>query len=278
MQVIRAEYAGSCYGVERALSIVEEILQQPGTVSSLGSVIHNPRVVADFEARGLRVAKSPAEVSTEKVVIRSHGVPPAQRRELGELGVKVVDATCPYVLRAQRAAASLACKYPCVIVVGEAGHPEVDALTAFVAEAGAKPVVAVFAEELPVDLPEAVGVVVQTTQRVVVLDAICAELERRGITVDLTNTICNATSQRQDAALALAATVDAMVVLGGKNSSNTTRLAEICATVCERVFHIEDAAELPPEAFSGCQTVGLTAGASTPEVQIIAVERALQER
>lgn len=275
MRVLLAEHAGTCFGVERALALVDEVLAKPGSVSSLGPIIHNPGVVADFAKRGLSVVDSPDDVRTDTVVIRSHGVAPEEARALSALDVAIADATCPYVTRAQRAASRLAALHGCVLVVGEAGHPEVEALCAYVAEAGGCAIVASSPDDLPEDLPSAIGVVVQTTQRVSVLDGVLAALSARDIVADTVNTICNATTERQDAALALARQVDAMVVVGGKHSSNTTRLAEICATACPRVLHIESADELSPDHFAACETVGLTAGASTPESQIRAVLEAL---
>ena len=271
MQVILAQHAGTCYGVHRALVIAQQAVDAPGSVSCLGPLIHNPIVVRQLAERGLGVVNAPEDVATARVVIRSHGVPPEVSRALDVCGAEVIDATCPFVRRAQEAAARLGERHGCVVIVGEADHPEVEALRKYAEEAGARAVCVAAPEDLPADLPESLGVVVQTTQRAAALDAVSAALAARGVQTDVANTICNATTRRQDAAMALAGSVDAMVVLGGRNSSNTRRLAEICASLCPKVFHIESLLDFTDEdiaALRTCETIGLTAGASTPEDQI----------
>lgn len=271
MEVILAKHAGTCFGVNRALVDARKAIDGLGSVSCLGPLIHNPQVVRELGARGLAVVDAPEDVTTEAVIIRSHGVPPEVRRALEATGKEILDATCPFVRRAQEAAARLGGEHGCVVIVGEAEHPEVDALRRFAEEAGARAVCAMDPEDLPADLPGCVGVVVQTTQRGRVLESVLAALGERGVQADVANTICNATTRRQDAAMELAGQVDAMVVLGGYNSSNTKRLAEICAGVCPKVFHIESLLDLTDEDIASlreCRIVGLTAGASTPEDQI----------
>ena len=174
------------------------------------------------------------------------------------------------------AAAELAQAGCRVLVVGEAGHPEVESLVAYAQEAGAKVDVVASMAALPEGLYDPVGVVVQTTQMRENLEAVVAALEAQGLRPAVKNTICSATRQRQKTASQLAAQVDAMVVIGGRNSSNTTRLAEICAERCPRTFHVESADELDPALLAGCSVVGVTAGASTPEDQIAAVATFLE--
>lgn len=271
MEVVLAEYAGACYGVQRALDMAADVLASCDEVHTLGPLIHNPQVVAELEARGARVAARPADVDAGTVVIRSHGVTPQVRAELERRGLDIVDATCPHVARAQKAAAELAQEGCRVLVLGEADHPEVEGLCACAAEAGGKVDVVGSPADIPEDLYAPVGVVAQTTQMRESFDALVAALRERGLDPLAKRTICFATRQRQDAAASLAARADAMVVIGGRNSSNTTRLAEICALACDRTFHVESAEELAPESFAGCAVVGVTAGASTPENQIQAV-------
>ena len=279
MEVIRAKRAGACYGVQRALDMADEVIADGSRAYTLGPLIHNPQVVADLAARGAEAVDSVEEIRWERaadagalaegaataagdapaVVIRSHGVTPQVLAAVEDRGFTVVDATCPHVSRAQHAAAELAGEGCRVIVVGEAGHPEVEGLRAWAEEAGGK-----------------VDVVAQTTQRRENLEAVVAALREAGLEPIVKNTICSATRQRQEAAADLASAVDAMVVIGGRNSSNTTRLAEVCALTCPRTFHIESTDELDPEAFADCRRVGVTAGASTPENQIAAVEAFLR--
>ena len=296
MEVIRAKRAGACYGVQRALDMADEVIADGSRAYTLGPLIHNPQVVADLAARGAEAVGSVEDICWEgaaagdasaegsasaagdvpAVVIRSHGVTPQVLAAVEDRGFTVVDATCPHVSRAQHAAAELAGEGCRVIVVGEAGHPEVEGLTAWAEEAGGKVDVVAAPEEIPEGLYDPVGVVAQTTQRRENLEAVVAALRAAGLEPIVKNTICSATRQRQEAAADLASAVDAMVVIGGRNSSNTTRLAEVRALTCPRTFHIESADELDPAAFAGCRRVGVTAGASTPENQIAAVEKFLR--
>ena len=276
MRVVRARNAGACYGVQRALDMALAAVEGGGAASTLGPLIHNPQVVADLAARGVRAVEHVEDVHAGSIVIRSHGVTPAVRRAAEARGLPVVDATCPHVARAQKAAAQLGKRLGRVVVVGEAGHPEVEGLVACAREAGAEVFVAACPADLPACLCEPVGVVVQTTQTRAALDAVEAALRTRGVNPEVKNTICSATSQRQEAAAELAGEVDAIVVVGGRNSSNTTRLADICAASCPRTYHIESPDEVDPAWFAGCECVGVTAGASTPEAHIAAVVARLE--
>lgn len=258
MEVIRAKRAGACYGVQRALDMADEVIADGGRAYTLGPLIHNPQVVADLAARGAEAVDSVGEIRWEgaaeasapaegaacpaedvpAVVIRSHGVTPQVLAAVEDRGFSVVDATCPHVSRAQHAAAELAAEGCRVIVVGEAGHPEVEGLTAWAEEAGGKVDVVAAPEEIPEGLYDPVGVVAQTTQRRENLEAVVAALREAGLEPIVKNTICSATRQRQEAAADLASAVDAMVVIGGRNSSNTTRLAEVCALTCPRTLSL----------------------------------------
>lgn len=276
MKVVLAENAGACYGVQRALDMAHEAAAGEGPVCTLGQLIHNPGVVADLARAGVRVADTPEDVAAGTVVIRSHGVTPDVHEALAARDLVVVDATCPHVARAQKAAADLANDGCRVLVVGEAGHPEVEALRAYAKREGMKADVVLAPEDVPDDLRAPIGIVVQTTQRRENLDAVVAAVRAQGIEPIVKKTICSATRLRQDAAAKLASEVDAMIVIGGRNSSNTTRLFEICQAACNRAFHIESADEIEPSWLEGCAVVGVTAGASTPEDQIEAVVERLR--
>ena len=276
MKVVLAENAGACYGVQRALDMAHDAAAGQGPVFTLGQLIHNPGVVADLEAIGVHVAAAPEDVAEGTVVVRSHGVTPDVYERLSARNLTVVDATCPHVARAQKAAADLANDGCRVLVVGEKGHPEVEGLCAWAKRAGTKVDVVLAPEDVPADLRAPIGIVVQTTQRRENLDAVVEAVRAQGIEPVVKKTICSATRLRQDAAAKLAGEVDAMVVIGGRNSSNTTRLAEICEATCPRAFHIESAGEIDPAWFEGCEVVGVTAGASTPENQISAVVERLE--
>lgn len=271
LEVVRAEYAGACYGVQRALDMTRRASSASGSVCTLGPLIHNPRVVQELEEQGIGVASSVDDIDAQDVVIRSHGVVPQIIDEIKQRGYNVVDATCPHVMRAQRAAARLASEGRHVLVVGEAGHPEVEGISAHARVAGGECTIIGGADDLPEHLPQRVGVVVQTTQSEAKLSEVVEALEARGVDVEVKNTICSATTQRQRSAIALAKQVDAMVVIGGRNSSNTTRLFEICSRNCLHAYHIEAVEEIDPAWFDDCRTVGVTAGASTPDDQIESV-------
>lgn len=277
MEVVLARHAGACYGVQRALDLAVAVIDEGREVRTLGPLIHNPKVVSDLERRGARVAASVEDIDGGAVIIRSHGVTPGVRSALSARGLDVVDATCPHVARAQAAAAQLAQSGCRVLVVGEEGHPEVEGLTECAKEAGGKVDVVSGVPDIPEGLYDPVGVVVQTTQMRENLDAIVDALRAQGLEPIVRNTICSATRQRQKTAAQVAEQVDAMVVIGGRNSSNTTRLAEICAERCARTHHIESVEELCADSFADCSRVGVTAGASTPEDQIQAVVAFLGE-
>lgn len=276
MEIVRAKNAGACYGVQRALELARDASQTSQKAFTLGPLIHNPQVVNALAQRGVSSVGSVDEISEGTVIIRSHGVTPAVRRQVETSGLPVIDATCPYVARAQKAAAKLGEQCKSVVVVGEAGHPEVNSLVDYATEAGASVYVAASPQELPETIEDPVGVVVQTTQTRDALQAVLDELAARGASAQLKDTVCSATRARQESAAQLARSVDAMVVIGGRNSSNTTRLAEICASACPRTYHIESVGELQPKWFEGCSLVGITAGASTPEDQIAPVEAWVQ--
>ena len=278
MKVVRAHYAGACYGVQRALNLALKQAEQPCKTFTLGPLIHNPQVVSQLAEQGVSQIDSVDELThDDAVVIRSHGVTPQVMRAVSQTSATVVDATCPHVSRAQKAAAQLAEQLGCVIVVGEKGHPEVEGLVACAREKCSRVYALTSVEELPDNLPKHLGIVVQTTQQKAILDAIVAHLQKRNITVEVKNTICDATSQRQDTAAELAQHVDGMVIIGGRNSSNTTRLADICRQYCKHVFHIEHVSELFACNFHDIHVMGVSAGASTPEDQIEAVVSYLEQ-
>ncbi len=279
MKVLKAEHAGACYGVQRALDLAYRAARAGKPTCTLGPLIHNPQVVADLKAAGVDAVERVADIPGGTMVVRSHGVVPEVIEEARERGLEIVDATCPHVARAQKAAARLAAEGRFVVVVGEAGHPEVEGICAHARAAGGDVAAVVDAADLPAAATCAgarVGVVVQTTQSREVFERVVSALRERGIDLEVKDTVCTATRQRQDAAAALAGRADAFVVIGGRNSSNTTRLHEICSALCERSYHVESADELDPAWFAGCDTVGVTAGASTPESQIATVVARLE--
>lgn len=277
MKVLLADPSGACYGVNRALQLAhlaaDEFARSP--VYTLGPLIHNPRVVDELASRGVKVANTIEDVNDGVLVIRSHGVACGLIEKAQDRGLSVIDATCPHVKRAQEEASRLSSQNRYVLILGEAGHPEVEAILSYCGKNAC--VVEDICNIPELDSKTQVGVVVQTTQRPQKLLELQEELSRRFEDFEVCNTICSATQKRQDAARKLALEVDSMVVIGGRNSGNTTRLYEICAEVCDKTYHIEAACELTPEQFENCSVVGVTAGASTPRSHIDAVVRAIEK-
>lgn len=262
-----ASHAGVCYGVERALKLAAHAAESArGSVTTLGPLIHNPIVVRDLESAGVKGAQTVDEVESGTLIIRAHGVVPQVIDQARAKGLEVLDATCPYVKKVHMAAEKLVREGYQLIVVGESGHPEVEGILGHAGDAAH--VVSTPHDLDGVDLARKVGVVVQTTQTPANLAAIVSALALRTMDLRVVNTICSATQERQDSAAELASCADVMIVIGGKNSGNTRRLAEICMACCPRTHHIEDSSEIQRTWFEGVALVGITAGASTPGAHI----------
>lgn len=262
-----ASHAGVCYGVERALKLAAHAAESArGSVTTLGPLIHNPIVVRDLESAGVKGAQTVDEVESGTLIIRAHGVVPQVIDQARAKGLEVLDATCPYVKKVHMAAEKLVREGYQLIVVGESGHPEVEGILGHAGDAAH--VVSTPHDLDGVDLARKVGVVVQTTQTPANLAAIVSALALRTMDLRVVNTICSATQERQDSAAELASRADVMIVIGGKNSGNTRRLAEICMACCPRSHHIEDSSEIQRTWFEGVALVGITAGASTPGAHI----------
>jgi len=262
MEVLLAKHAGFCFGVKRAIEIALKAAREYPPAFTLGPLIHNPQEVERLKGEGLGVINSLSEVPPgATVVIPSHGFPPEALDEASRMGLRIVDATCPLVKRCQELAEEHRREGLFTVVVGDPDHTEVRGI---LGHAGPQAVAVPGADALPADLPREVGVICQTTQTAGLLASVAAALSRRDIALRLHNTICRATAQRQAAAADLAGIVDVMLVVGGKNSSNTRRLAEACAGTGTPTFHVETAEEVDPGFVLRARRVGVTAGASTP--------------
>ena len=279
MQIIRAKTAGFCFGVARAVDMTYSLLDEGVRVATLGPLIHNPQCVADLERRGAVTAALPREVPAGyEVVIRSHGVPQSVYDELAALQVPVHDATCPFVAKIHRIAARAGAEGKTLFVAGNRSHPEVQGIVGHT-----NGPVHVFSslEELkalcvPENTKNGIFMVAQTTFEVKKW-AECAEFLKKLYTNALVfDTICNATETRQKEAESLARRCDVMVVIGGRQSSNTQKLVTVAAKHT-RAYTVETAAELRPEWFLGADTVGVTAGASTPSSIIEEVLSSMSE-
>lgn len=260
MEVVLAEYLGFCYGVKRAINIAKS--HADGESCTLGPIIHNPQMVERLKAEGVGAVESLEEMSGGTVIIRSHGVGPQIYREIQAKGLKIVDATCPHVKKAQLSAKELAESGYSVVIIGEKNHPEVKSILEWTG--GAATILETEAEAENFAACSKLGVVSQTTVAEEHFQKIVTKLLNKSKDIRILRTICTATEQRQSAAMDLAAKVDVMLVVGGRNSANTTKLAKICAAKC-RTFHIETAEEISPEWFNQSRKIGITAGASTPD-------------
>lgn len=266
-----AAHAGTCYGVQRALDMALAAAPQAGEsaqVHTLGPLIHNPIVVRELAEAGVGLADTLDDATSGTVIIRAHGVVPQVIDAARERGLNVVDATCPYVKKVHVAAERLVREGYRVIVVGEPGHPEVEGILGHAGDDAQVVSCAADADADALSLKGKVGLVVQTTQTAQNLAEVVAAITPRVQELRVINTICAATSERQQAAATLANRCDCMVVVGGKNSGNTRRLAQICADACERTYHIEESSELQGAWFTDARHIGITAGASTPQEHI----------
>ena len=263
MEIRIAENCGFCYGVKRAVNMAQDTSDQLERSYTLGPIIHNPQVVSNLEEHGVYAVDSLDEIPGGTVIIRSHGVGPAVYEEATDKGLKVVDATCPHVKKAQQDAKSVIDSGMSLVILGEKKHPEVISINLWAQNKG----IVIETEEKAKILPfvENRGVVVQTTFSQFKFQSIIDILEEKTQNLKVFKTICTATQERQNSAVELAKTVDLMIVVGGKNSGNPNRLAEVCRDVGCTTYHIETAAELQLDWFNHVQTVGVTAGASTPD-------------
>lgn len=266
-RVILAKSAGFCFGVSRSVKMAEELLKS-GPCKSLGPLIHNEDVVSDLARRGLEVISDPSEVRPgDRVMIRSHGVSQAVEDALRAAGAEITDATCPNVSRIHRLVAEASANGRQVIVIGTAGHPEVQAICGRCTEPVVVGNVAELANWLENNVDkrtEPITVVVQTTQTENNLRE-CEKLIKKWCTkAEIFDTICFATSIRQEEAVKLASACGAMVVIGGKNSANSLHLAELCAERCANTQFVENSAQLDTGVLRDVETIGMTAGASAP--------------
>lgn len=265
MKIIVAEYCGFCYGVKRAVQLAQEAAQQHVQGGTYGPLIHNPQLIEELAEQGITCKDDLKEFTKgETVIFRSHGVGPEIYTQAEQLGLKILDATCPNVRLAQKKAAQAAADGYFPVIIGEKNHPEVKSILKW---AGENAICVEYIEDVSnVPQKERYGVIIQTTFELKKFEAILQALQKqRPGEYRVDKTICMATSQRQKAALELAEQCDAVIVIGGRNSANTRHLYDLVAEKCKKAYHIETAAELSVEMFRECHKIGITAGASTPD-------------
>jgi len=264
MRVTVARHAGFCFGVQRAIDMAFKALENTrGPIYSLGPIIHNPQVVGRMQEKGLQVVSTVGEIPEGTVIFRSHGVNAAERLEAEKRDLKIVDATCPFVEKAHEYVRRLDRDSYQIIVVGDTNHPEVLSILSYIRGGGTAVASAEGLEALT--LSQKVGVVSQTTQSFSTFHSVVDKVIKHSKEVLIFNTICDATKIRQEESIRLAGESDCMVVIGGHNSANTRRLYQLCTEVQPRTFHIETVADLMDESFASLNSVGITAGASTPD-------------
>jgi 4-hydroxy-3-methylbut-2-enyl diphosphate reductase len=276
MQIFVAKRAGFCFGVRRAINIAFDVAEEnKNGVYTLGPIIHNPQVIEKLRKAGVEPVENLGRLRGKKVnavIIRTHGIPLQTSKKLSKKFFKAIDATCPFVKKAQHYAKLLNEESYQVVILGDSRHPEVDGLLSY---AGKDSIVINDKDKLP-KLRSRVGIVVQTTQPVDALKRLFSKMIEQTKEIKVYNTICNSTALRMRETEEIAQKADIMIVVGGKNSANTTQLANLCRSLSVPAYHIETASELRNEWFKGAGSVGITAGASTPDWIIKDVKKALK--
>ncbi len=278
MTIEKADKVGFCFGVKRALDILEKVARERGGVETLGAVVHNRQVLQKLGEVGVKVAKNVEDICGDVVVTSSHGISPQLEEEIKARDIEIISTTCPFVLRAQVAARRLAEAGFLVVIYGDAEHPEVRGILGWAKGKG----IAAFDKKFIAKLnpiPRRIGILSQTTQVPTHFTEFVRKLIDAAFTRDsemrIIDTICHDIRERQVAAIELAGQVDLMLVVGGHHSANTNRLAELCSQVTETHL-VETAAEIQNSWLEGKRHIGVTAGASTDEQIVNEVLSALQ--
>ncbi|HOF88649.1 MAG TPA: 4-hydroxy-3-methylbut-2-enyl diphosphate reductase [Armatimonadota bacterium] len=262
MQIILSDVLGFCFGVSRAIALAEEALAGGCAVCTLGSLVHNPQETARLAAAGVRQVETPEAVDGDAVVIRAHGARPETFDALRARRLRIIDATCPFVQKSQRIARRFNKQGMTLVIVGHENHPEVQSILGYFPG----PAHVVASPDEVAALPGGItpGIIAQTTMPEETFQAVVDAIAARYPRFAACDTVCSATRERQEAARRLAAQVDAIYIVGGRHSSNTNRLAEICRRACPRTVLIETAEEITLADLSGVEKLGIAAGASTP--------------
>lgn len=272
-EIIRAEHSGFCFGVKQAIEKTEEQIKKyklhdggNTRIYTCGQLIHNQSVTDSLAARGVGIIETPGEAQEgDTVIVRSHGEGKSFFEEAQQRGLKVVDATCPFVNRIHQLVSEADRQGKSVVIVGDRSHPEVAGINGWCEN---KATIVNSREEAAEIEAEHIFLVCQTTIKKELLDEIVEVFEEKNIDAEINNTICSATRDRQEACAELAAKSDAMVIIGGRNSSNTRKLYEISKKLCKNSYFIENIRDLPLKQLRKCNKIGIAAGASTPECVI----------
>lgn len=265
MKIRLAETAGFCFGVDRAVKTVDEQINNKKDVYTYGPIIHNPQVVSKFEEAGVKVLEDLEGANTGTVIIRSHGVGPNVYDALEKKDVEVIDSTCPFVKRIHKIVEKNLAKDQQIVIIGNKNHPEVTGIKGWCQEQAVVVSTIEDAKNLKLDLSKEICLVSQTTFDLFKFNKIVEILKNLGYNLNVFSTICKATHERQNEAIELSKGVHKMIVIGGKKSSNTMKLYDICRSQCENTYHIETINDLQLNKFKTTDVVGITAGASTPK-------------
>lgn len=273
IKIITAKRAGFCFGVKRAVDMAFESAKKGDRVFTLGPIIHNPQVIEKLKLEGVLPTEDIDNVKIKTLIIRTHGVPLEISERLAGKNYDIVDATCPFVKKAQQYAKFLKEKGYQVLIIGDKCHPEVKGLMSYCGD----DVITVSKDDTLPKLKSKVGIVVQTTQPVSVLKRFVSDAIEQVKELKVFNTICSSTALRLKETKEMAKKVDLMIVVGGKNSANTTQLTLLCRSLSVPVKHIETAGEIDKKWFSNVRKAGITAGASTPDWIIKEVEQRIKD-
>jgi (E)-4-hydroxy-3-methyl-but-2-enyl pyrophosphate reductase len=276
MEIIIAKNTGLCYGVKRALKTAQETRRRrAGKVSTLGDLIHNPQVIADLEAKGVGSVEDVKDIGHGTVIIRSHGVSPEIYKALKRKKLEVVDATCPIVQKIQKLVARLARENKEIIIVGNKDHPESQGLIGH--SRGRGLIIENESQAAALSSKKRRAVLAQSTQDLYLFKKVVASLIEKTEDLQVFNTICKSTQTRQRTASELATRVEALFIVGGKNSSNTRKLYQISKRILPRTYFIESAGQITTEMLRGARTIGISGGASTPPEAIEAAVEKIQQ-
>ena len=272
MSVTLAKTAGFCFGVKRAVKLVYDEAGQGGKVYTYGPIIHNEEVVNDLEKKGVHVIESlsdPRLVPGVSVIIRSHGISRAAYETLESLGVRIVDATCPFVKKIHHIVQEQGKDGRHIVIIGNKHHPEVEAIRGWCVTPATVIESIDEAHNFLKPSGQKLCIVSQTTFNYNKFQELVEIISKKGYDIICLNTICNATEERQTEARTIAKAVDAMVVIGGRSSSNTQKLFEICSLECKHTYYIQTLDDLDLTKVKSMGNVGITAGASTPNLSLI---------
>ena len=283
MNIRLAKSAGFCFGVKRAVEIVEKQIEQnqKRKIYTYGPIIHNEIVVSEFEQNGVSVIEENSDLSQLEpgvVIIRSHGVSKKVMDELKNFGFEIVDATCPFVLKIHKLVQEFDEAGYEIVIVGNATHPEVEGIIGWIPSGHYHCISSIEDfENLNISLDKKIGIVSQTTFNYDKFQELVEKIKQKGYDICAKNTICSATEERQKEAVEISKEVDAMIVIGGKSSSNSRKLYEICKSNCNNTYFIQTDDDLDLSVLQSIDDVGITAGASTPKKIIEEVQKKCQK-